>query len=73
MRFPKGEIVWVGYHMADGTLRFFLTSKPSRDYYYLYEVTDDGSYKKLGKSKSPPDLEEKYNVLEKTGIVVWAQ
>lgn len=68
MKYPKGEIVWVGYHDAGGALRFFLTSRPTRDYYFLYEVGDDGSYKKLGKSKSPPELERKHNVNERIGI-----
>lgn len=67
MKYPRGEIVWVGYHDAGGTLRFFLTSKPTREMYFLYEV-NDGTYKKLGKSKSPPELERKHKVNERIGI-----
>lgn len=68
MKYPKGEIVWVGYHDAGGALRFFLTSKPIRDYYFLYEVGDDGGCTKLGKAKSPPELEIRYKVNERIGM-----
>ena len=39
-----------------------LTSKPARDFYFLYEVLEDGSLKKLGKARSPTELEEKFDV-----------
>ena len=68
MRVPKGEFVWVGYNDKDGLLRFVMTSKSTRDYYYMYAVNEDGTLTKLGKSKSPPDLESKYNVLKTIGI-----
>ncbi len=64
MTYPRGEIVWTGYHNRAGDLMFIMTSKESRDYYYLYEVSD-GEFKKLGKAKSPPELEEKYRVHER--------
>ena len=67
MKFPKNEIVWMTYCDSGQKIRFFMTSKMIRDYYYLYEVYDDESYKKLGKSKSPSDLEVKYRVNEKIG------
>ena len=47
------------YKDSNGAVTHFLTSKSDRSMYYLYEVTGD-SYKKLGKAKRPPDLEEKY-------------
>lgn len=62
---PKGEIPWVGYYNSNGDCVCILTSKPSRDFYYLYEVQPDGSIKKLGKAKEPPELEEKYKVRER--------
>lgn len=65
MNYPKGEKVWVSYRTENGELRFILTSKQqSRDVYFLYEV-DGNSFKKLGKSKSPLELEEKFNVHDK--------
>ena len=63
LKYPKGEIVWTGYYNKKDQLLFILTSKPQRDYYYLYEVTDDG-FKKLGRSKNPKELEEKFKVHE---------
>ena len=67
---PRGEIVWTAYYDAGRRLRFFLTSKPLRDYYFLYSVEEDGSFKKLGKSKSPTDLEQKHKVDKIIGVIV---
>lgn len=61
MTYPKGEDVWVGYYNLDNKLVFIMTSKPTRDYYFLYEFVD-GVFKKLGKAKSPLELEEKFRV-----------
>lgn len=58
-RFPSGEIVWMQYRDAAGVLTHFLTSKPDRSQYYIYAVTGD-TYKRLGRGRSPPDLETKY-------------
>lgn len=65
IKYPKGEIVWVNYANKNGKIIFILTSKPSREYYFLYEVLEDGSLNKLGKAKEPPELEEKYCVKER--------
>lgn len=60
---PKGEKVWVTYLSSDFTPRFAVTSKISnKDNYYLYEIIEDGVYKKLARAKSPNELEEKYNI-----------
>lgn len=64
MQYPKGEIVWTGYYNLSHQLRFIITSKPSRDYYFLYEVVD-GTFKKLGKAKTPTELEEKFKICDK--------
>ena len=61
--YPKGERVWVGYYNRQGELLFILTSKETRDYYFLYAV-EDGKFKKLGRAKSPPELEIKFRVNE---------
>ena len=59
--YPKDEIRWVGYHDIEGELRYLMTSKSTRDVYFLYEL-QDGKFVKLGKAKSPKDLEEKFGV-----------
>ena len=65
MPFPKGETVWVCYCGADGALKFIVTTKAgNRDYYFLYEWKNE-KFVKLGKSRSPVDLEERYKVPEK--------
>lgn len=59
LNYPKGEIIWVGHHDIDGNLRYITTSKPARDYYFLYELVD-GKFVKLGKDKDPSVLERKH-------------
>ena len=59
LNYPKGEIVWVEHHNANGNLRYITTSKSTRDYYYLYELAD-GKFVKIGKEKDPSVLERKY-------------
>lgn len=65
IKYPKDEIVWVGYYNKDDKPVCFLTSKPSRDFYFLYEVNEDGVLKKLGKAKEPPELIDKFKVFER--------
>lgn len=65
IKYPKNEIVFVSYYNAAGTPIFVLTSKPSRDVYYMYEVLNSGELKRVGRSKSPIDLEEKFDVRSK--------
>jgi len=59
--YPKGEIPWVAYYDEHGNFKRLLTSKASRDFYYLYEVTE-GELTKLGRSRNPKELEETYNI-----------
>lgn len=62
---PKGEVAWMGYYDTAHNLKFLVTSKSNnRDFYFLYEVVD-GALKKLGKSRSPKELEEKFNIWKK--------
>ena len=64
-KYPKGERVWVGYYNSKHELLFILTSKTdNRDWYSLYELAD-GVFKKLGKSKNPLELTEKFHVDER--------
>ena len=68
-KYPKGERVWVGIYNKDHELMFIITSKESsRDYYFLYELVD-GSFKKLGRARSPKELETKFDVEKKLGVV----
>ena len=60
-KYPKGEHVWVGYYNRSGQLLFIVTSKESRDWYYLYKL-ENGTFKKLGKAREPPELEQKYEI-----------
>lgn len=62
---PKGETVWVYYTNRQGEIMFAMTSKQTRDYYFLYAVSPDGKCTKLGKAKEPPELEKKFSVHEK--------
>lgn len=63
-KYPKGETVWTGYYDKHGELKFIVTSKPMRDNYFLYELVH-GVFKKLGRSKNPTELENKFDVLQK--------
>lgn len=63
----KGECVWISYYNEAKELRFVITSKEtSRDYYFLYEIVD-GEFNKLGRAKSPKELEEKFGVNKALG------
>lgn len=66
-KYPRGEQVWVDYYNANHELIYIMTSKESsREYYFLYELVD-GVFKKLGKARSPKELEEKFDVDRKMG------
>lgn len=64
VKMPRGEVAWVGYYDKDERLRFVITSKETRDWYYLY-AEKDGALVKLGKAKEPPELLEKHGVMAK--------
>lgn len=65
MKYPKGERVWVEYLDTQHNLRFIVTSKDNdRGFYFLYEL-DDGKFNKLGKSRSPKELEDKFEISKK--------
>lgn len=67
LKYPKGERVWRSYYNESKELRFIITSKSTRDVYFLYELIN-GEFKKLGKAKTPPELVEKYDVEKKIGV-----
>ena len=69
LKYPKGERVCVGYYNVQHELLFIMTSKEtSRDYYFLYELVD-GTFRKLGKARSPKELEAKFDVEKKMVVV----
>lgn len=59
---PKGEKIWISYNNFKGETICILTSKPLRDFYFLYEVKPNGVLLKLGKERTPAKLEEKFDV-----------
>lgn len=64
LKYPKGEIVWTEYYTSSHELMFILTSKSSREYYFLYELVD-GELKKIGRAKTPTELEIKNKIKER--------
>lgn len=65
VKVPKGEHAWMGYYNKEDELLFLLTSRENdRSWFFLYE-NRDGELKKLGKARTPTELEEKYKVTEK--------
>ena len=64
IKYPKDEKIWVSYNNSNGELRYIITSKQTRDFYFLYELAD-GVFKKIGKAKTPTFLENKYKFKEK--------
>jgi hypothetical protein len=55
---PKTERIWVKRITEKGET-YYITSKDTRDYYFLYKMDGDKAVK-LGKAKSPLELEQKY-------------
>lgn len=55
---PKTERIWVKRITEKGDT-YYITSKDTRDYYFLYKMDGDKAVK-LGKAKSPLELEQKY-------------
>lgn len=65
---PKGEQIWVSYFDTEKKLRFIVTSKENnRDYYFLYEFAG-ARLSKIGKARSPKELEEKFKVRLSEGL-----
>ena len=63
-KYPASETVWVRYANSKGETICIITSKETRDWYYLYDLVD-GKFVKRGKAKEPPELVEKFNVYER--------
>lgn len=54
---PKGEILWETIFRKKHT--YIVTSKPTRDFYFLYQVDGD-KLTKLAKAKTPADFVKYY-------------
>lgn len=65
-KYPKGEIVWTDYRDQKGNTVYIMTSKPTRDFYFLYELKGN-EFVKLGKAVSPLELEKKFNTKKGMG------
>ena len=55
---PKSETIWVKRTTSKGEI-YYITSKENRDFYFLYNE-ENGKAVKIGKAKSPLELESKY-------------
>lgn len=58
IQIPSNERVWMQIRTRHGAV-YYVTSKDDRQFYFLYKE-ENGVVEKLGKSKSPKELEEKY-------------
>lgn len=56
---PKTERIWVQRTTEDGTVYYITSKENDRTYYFLYKM-ENGKAVKLGKAKSPLDLESKF-------------
>lgn len=56
---PKSEKIWVKRTTASGEVYYTTSKENDRSVYYLYKMDGDKAVK-LGKSKSPTELEQKY-------------
>lgn len=57
---PRGEKIWTAGYNSDGLLLYFLTTKVNTHGPFFIYAVEDGAYRKLGSSKSPLILEEKF-------------
>jgi len=60
IKYPKNEIVWVRYISESSDPIYIITSKQIRDWYYLYKINSDGTLERIGRAKTPSELESKY-------------
>lgn len=67
IKLPKSEELWARCYNSAHELVYFITSDLQRNFYFFYEVSS-GVSKKLGKGKSPKELEKKYDGDARMGI-----
>ena len=56
---PKTETIWVAYTSEKGEVYHITAKTNNRAYYYLYKMVD-GKAQKLGRARTPTELEEKF-------------
>lgn len=56
---PRTERIWVQYTVSNGNVYYITSKENDRSYYFLYKMENNKAVK-LGKAKSPLDLESKY-------------
>ena len=56
---PKTETIWVTYTSEKGEVYHITAKTKNRDYYYLYKIVDSKA-QKLGRARTPTELEEKF-------------
>ena len=62
-KIDRGEVIWERiYVVSNGEehCRFLITSDKKRDTYFLYEVAEDGTAKKIHKARTPVQIWNKY-------------
>ena len=69
MKEIRNEISWIGYYDRLGDLRYIVTSKESRDWYYLYRVKN-GEFERVGRDKDPSKLARENGVGKELGITI---
>lgn len=67
VKYPKGEDVCVTCYTRDNIPLFLITTKPSTGYFFIYEFTENGLVR-LGRSQSPLELEERFDVRKRMGV-----
>lgn len=56
-KLPPSELLWLTENTSGGI--FYITSNKTRDTYYIYKQNQN-SVSRLGKGKSPAELESKF-------------
>ena len=56
---PRTEKVWLKRTMLDGSVYYITTKELDTSWHYLYKMDGDTA-KKLGKARTPNELEDKY-------------
>lgn len=61
--YPKGEEVFDSFYDTEGNLRYLLTCRSNRNYYFLYE-NKGKKLKKIGSSSDPDELARKFHLYQ---------
>ena len=62
-KIDRGEVIWERIYVRNNDeerFRFLITSDKKRDAYFLYEVAEDGTTKKIHKARTPVQIWNKY-------------